>query len=71
MKYIGKSSENWMLPKCVYGDSDRLQQVAINIIENSLINSYDGSKVIVYVNYDRVNSKIVFIVKNKGIGITQ
>ena len=60
-----------MLPTYIFGDSDRLEQVAINIIENSIINSYDGSKVIVYVNFDKENSKIVFIVKNTGIGINK
>lgn len=55
----------------MFGDSERLQQVAINIIENSVINSYDNCKVTVFVNFDKQTSKIVFIVMNTGIGIKQ
>ena len=54
-RYITSGNLHQKLPEFVYGDFDRLQQVAVNIIENSILNSYEGSKVIVYVNYDHKN----------------
>ena len=46
-------------------------QVAINIINNAIANTYNGGKIRVFVLYDSENQKIVFIVNDNGIGITE
>jgi signal transduction histidine kinase len=36
MKYVGSMSQNMKLPRFVFGDADRLQQVAVNVIQNAI-----------------------------------
>lgn len=59
------------LPKKVSGDPDRLIQVAINIIGNAIDNTFHDGQIIVFVNYDKVKQKIMFIVSDNGIGIKE
>ena len=42
---------NHLLPRQAIGDPDRLQQVAINIIQNAIENSYHG-KIDIHISYD-------------------
>ena len=63
LKYITDLKKNRMLPQFVIGDPDRIQQVALNIISNAIKFSFKGT-IIVYVSFDKIESKIVFIVKD-------
>jgi signal transduction histidine kinase len=40
-----------LLPKFVVGDSDRLQQVTMNLIQNAIENSF-SEKIVVYFGFD-------------------
>jgi len=42
--------------------------VALNIIQNAIQYSIVG-RIVVYVSFDKTQSKIVFIVKDQGVGI--
>ena len=53
------------------GDPDRFQQVAINIIQNAISNTYQNGKVSVFVNYDKMKQKIVVTVNDNGKGIKE
>lgn len=68
LNYIPNIDKNQLLPRFMIGDPDRLQQVAINIIQNAIQYSYSGN-IVVYVSFDQKESKLVFIVKDQGIGI--
>ena len=60
-----------MLPKKVIGDPDRLIQLALNIISNSITNTYAGGLVKVFIHYNYDTEKIMFIVNDNGIGIKE
>ena len=68
LNYIPKMEVNKKLPKNLIGDPERLQQVALNIIQNAIQYSFDGN-IIVYVSFDKTESKIIFVVKDQGVGI--
>ena len=60
-----------MLPKKVIGDQDRLIQLALNIISNSITNTYAGGSVKVFIHYNYETEKIMFIVNDNGLGIKE
>ena len=68
LKYITDMEKNQKLPKNLIGDPERLQQVAFNIISNAIQHTNEGS-IVVYVSFDKLSSKVVFIVKDEGRGI--
>ena len=45
------------------GDPERMQQVALNIIQNAIQYSFDGT-IVVYVSFDKEQNKLVFVVKD-------
>ena len=54
---------NHLLPKHLIGDPERVQQVAINIIQNAIDNTEHG-KIDVHVSYDWTKQQIIFIVND-------
>ena len=58
------------LPTHVNGDPDRLRQVLINLVGNSIKFTEKGS-VAVVVNYDNTSGNVKFSVLDSGIGIPQ
>ena len=60
LKYLQSINQS-CLPTKVIGDRERIMQVAINIIQNAIKFTFMGG-ITLTVNYDRVNSQIIFIV---------
>ena len=57
------------LPK-VYADRDKLTQVVINLLDNSIKYSPNGSRIQVSANYEADRDRVVVGVSDQGIGIS-
>ena len=53
----------------IWGDSDKLYRVLVNLLENAITYSPEGGKVVLKNWLDKDNGKIVFTVKDHGVGI--
>ena len=69
LKHISRVNRKSLLPKYVIGDSDRLQQVLVNLIQNSITYSMPNGKVFVNFSYNYTQKQIICIVNDTGIGI--
>ena len=59
------------LPRFFVGDSVRIKQVAANFLSNALKFTPKNGKIIISVRYDEVQARLIFSVKDSGIGIDE
>jgi signal transduction histidine kinase len=57
-----------VVPRDLLGDKDRLKQVIVNLIMNSIEATYQGS-IEMDLKYNYFKQKIKFTIKDTGVGI--
>ncbi len=53
----------------VWGDSDRLYQVLVNLLENAITYTPEEGQIVLESKHDNSNNKIIYYVTDNGIGI--
>jgi signal transduction histidine kinase len=53
----------------VYGDPNRLQQVLFNLIRNAIDSSFRNGEILINLNYDYRENKLICIIYDNGLGI--
>ena len=66
---VSKLTNFQQLPTCVIGDCKRLKQVCLNMIQNAINYTFEGS-IIINAHYDIESRQIIFIITDQGIGLT-
>jgi signal transduction histidine kinase len=65
---VAEINKQYYLPEILLGDPQRMKQVLINMINNSIQCSNNG-EVYLDIHYDRPQEQLIFVITDQGMGI--